>query len=138
MKSQPRPRSLFRIIFGRTTFVILGLLCRSPFSSAFPLVGKLYSFCLYYLCTGSSSVVIAILNRPMDSSFKNGMDHTGTADPYFRHYLICVCAGPVPDKGRWQRRVICLLKKTKTFILFRTHRCRKRLRGSQCAWKPVW
>ena len=25
MKSQPRPRSLFRIIFGRTTFVILGL-----------------------------------------------------------------------------------------------------------------
>ena len=71
MKSQPRPRSLFRIIFGRTTFVILGLLLQIAFFfSIFRWLGNYIHFVYITYVLVSSSVVIAILNRPMDSSFK--------------------------------------------------------------------
>ena len=49
MKSQPRPRSLFRIIFGRTTFVILGLLLQIAFFfSIFRWLGNYIHF--VYIC----------------------------------------------------------------------------------------
>lgn len=71
MKSQPRPRSLFRIIFGRTTFVILGLLLQIAFFfSIFRWLGNYIHFVYAVYVLISASIVIAILNRPMDSSFK--------------------------------------------------------------------
>ena len=71
MKSQPRPRSLFRIIFGRTTFVLLGLLLQIVFFfSIFRWLGNYIHFVYAVYVLISASIVIAILNRPMDSSFK--------------------------------------------------------------------
>ena len=71
MKSQPRPRSLFRIIFGRTTFVIVGLLLQIAFFfSIFHWLGNYIHFVYAGYVLVSASVVIAILNKPMDSSFK--------------------------------------------------------------------
>ena len=71
MKSQPRPRSLFRIIFGRTTFVIMGLLLQIAFFfSIFHWLGNYIHFVYAGYVLVSASVVIAILNKPMDSSFK--------------------------------------------------------------------
>lgn len=64
-------RSLFRIIFGRTAFVILGLgLQLWVFIAAFQFLdGYLHYF--YVLCVLLSALaVIAILNEPIDSSFK--------------------------------------------------------------------
>ena len=71
MKSKPRPRSLFRIIFGRTTFVIVGLLLQIAFFfSIFHWLGNYIHFVYAGYVLVSASVVIAILNKPMDSSFK--------------------------------------------------------------------
>ena len=64
-------RSLFRIVFGRTAFVILGLALQMwVFVEAFRILnGHLHYF--YILCILlSAAAVIAILNEPIDSSFK--------------------------------------------------------------------
>ena len=64
-------RGLFRIIFGRTAFVMAGLgLQLWVFIAAFKFLnGYLHYF--YILCVLLSALaVIAILNEPIDSSFK--------------------------------------------------------------------
>lgn len=137
MKSQPRPRSLFRIIFGRTTFVILGLLLQIAFFfSIFRWLGNYIHFVYITYVLVSSSVVIAILNRPMDSSFKMAWIIPVLLIPIFGIILYVFGAGPVPDKGSWQDGSICLLKK-QNLILSRTHRCRSGCGQPVCV-EAVW
>ena len=60
----------FQDHFGRTTFVIVGLLLQIAFFfSIFHWLGNYIHFVYAGYVLVSASVVIAILNKPMDSSF---------------------------------------------------------------------
>lgn len=136
MKSQPRPRSLFRIIFGRTTFVILGLLLQIAFFfSIFRWLGNYIHFVYITYVLVSSSVVIAILNRPMDSSFKMAWIIPVLLIPISALSYMCLCRSS-SRQGRWQDGSICLLKK-QNLILSRTHRCRSGCGQPVCV-EAVW
>ena len=127
MKSQPRPRSLFRIIFGRTTFVILGLLLQIAFFfSIFRWLGNYIHFVYITYVLVSSSVVIAILNRPMDSSFKMAWIIPVLLIPIFG--IILYVFVQVQFQTRALARRVNLSVEGPTGA--------EAAAGSQCAWKP--
>lgn len=105
------------------------------FLQHFPLVGKLYSFCLYYLCLVSSSVVIAILNRPMDSSFKMAWIIPVLLIPIFG--IILYVFVQVQFQTRALARRVNLSVEKQNLILFRTHRCRSGCGQPVCV-EAVW
>lgn len=124
----------FQDHFGRTTFVILGLLLQIAFFfSIFRWLGNYIHFVYITYVLVSSSVVIAILNRPMDSSFKMAWIIPVLLIPISALSYMCLCRSS-SRQGRWQDGSICLLKN-------KTLSCpgptgAEAAAGSQCAWKP--
>ena len=129
MKSQPRPRSLFRIIFGRTTFVILGLLLQIAFFfSIFRWLGNYIHFVYITYVLVSSSVVIAILNRPMDSSFKMAWIIPVLLIPIFGIILYVFVQVQFQTRAL-ARRVNLSVEKTKPYLV-QDPQVQKRLRAA--------
>ena len=70
-QNMKRLRKLFRIIFGRTAFVILALLLQIGFLVSLVLRVEDYAHIIYFISVLLSAlVVITIFNEPMNSSFK--------------------------------------------------------------------
>ena len=129
MKSQPRPRSLFRIVFGRTTFVILGLLLQIAFFfSIFRWLGNYIHFVYITYVLVSSSVVIAILNRPMDSSFKMAWIIPVLLIPIFGIILYVFVQVQFQTRAL-ARRVNLSVEKTKPYLV-QDPQVQKRLRAA--------
>ena len=133
MKSQPRPRSLFRIIFGRTTFVIVGLLLQIAFFfSIFHWLGNYIHFVYAGYVLVSASVVIAILNKPMDSSFKMAWIIPVLLIPIFGIVLYVFVQVQFQTRAL-ARRVNQSVEKTKPYLV-QDPQVQKRLRAA--TWKP--
>ena len=138
MKSQPRPRSPFQDLFLEgPLFVILGLLLQIVlFLQHFPLVGNYIHFVYITYVLVSSSVVIAILNRPMDSSFKMAWIIPVLLIPIFGIILYVFVQVQFQTRAL-ARRVNLSVRKNKNLILSRTHRCRSGCGQPVCV-EAVW
>lgn len=126
----------FQDRFGRTTFVILGLLLQIAFFfSIFRWLGNYIHFVYITYVLVSSSVVIAILNRPMDSSFKMAWIIPVLLIPIFG--IILYVFVQVQFQTRALARRVNLSVEKQNRILSRTHRCRSGCGQPVCV-EAVW
>ena len=93
-------RGLFRIIFGRTAFVVLFMAIQvGILFGAFRWLEE-YMHIVYAISILLSAVVIIyIFNEPINSSFKMAWIVPVLVIPVFGVLLVHICADAVPDKA---------------------------------------